>query len=558
MKSILTLITLIFNLSVFSQITCIDFSEYSDDYVNLVGSDDDTYPVGTVFMENGDLKLVKPEGETSYLSVGVDEFTFIGNVDIDVSSFLCPHKILRFSLMDGSSGISVDGDVICTEFEDFPAFYEGDSFEFEYTPEDGITIIGDFDVVSIFGYTNILGEVCIECDEGAGESDCINFYDYTDEYVSAVGLDDDTYPVGTVFIENGDLKLVKADGPTNYLSVSGGEFIFNGNLDINVSSSMCESKVLTFSIITISSNGLSVDGDIISDIGEDFPEFYVGDDFEYEFDGEVITITGSFSAVSLFGATNTLSDVCLECGEPVAGTNCIDFDEYTDDYVSMVGLDDETYPAGTVFMENGDLKLVKPDGITNYISVGGDEFTFHGAVDIDISSASCDIKVLTFSIDAIASNGLSVDGEIISNLGEEFPATYDGASFDYEFDGDETIIISGEFDIVSLFGVTNRLSGVCLECVSTVSVGRIEETNEFNIFPNPTSGSSTIVLQFVSGPNYELTVSDLSGQVLYTDVISSENILDGYELDMSYFESGVYIVHLINDSENRQKKLIKK
>lgn len=38
------------------------FGAYSDDYVNVVSEDDDTYPPGTTFMETGNIQIVKPDG----------------------------------------------------------------------------------------------------------------------------------------------------------------------------------------------------------------------------------------------------------------------------------------------------------------------------------------------------------------------------------------------------------------------------------------------------------------------------------------------------------------
>tara|TARA_B110000037_G_scaffold19257_1_gene20381 strand:- start:99130 stop:99351 length:222 start_codon:yes stop_codon:yes gene_type:complete len=68
---------------------------------------------------------------------------------------------------------------------------------------------------------------------------------------------------------------------------------------------------------------------------------------------------------------------------------------YTSPYVVSVGWDDETYPPGSVFMENGYLYIVKPDGETNYLSIDGDGFAFVRDVDIDLNEADCEVKVLT-------------------------------------------------------------------------------------------------------------------------------------------------------------------
>ncbi|NOQ74186.1 MAG: hypothetical protein GQ574_19415 [Crocinitomix sp.] len=462
MKSILLALILLFNFSIFAQIDCIPFSDYSDDYVNEVGWNDVDYPPGTTFMEEGALKIVKAEGETNYLSTGSDEFTFMGNVDIDVSELDCPHKTLTFSMVAvGSSWVDVDGEVVGDMAEPFPLSYSGDGWICEYDGEISLTITGDFDLVNIYGSTNILSDCCLECVDGP-EENCLNFGDYTTPFGDTVGWDDETYPSGSVFMETGDIKLIKPDGETNYLSVDDESFFFVGNVTIDVASFDCLNRVLTFDIVPDPSNGISVDGNIISDEFEDWPADYDGDDFTYNLVDQTVTISGFFNQVMLFGSTNILSNVCVECDSAAFDTNCIPFNDYGDDYVNEVGWNDDDYPAGSVFMENGDLKLVKPEGETNYLSVTEEGMFFVGNIDIDVADSDCDEKVLTFTLIPDISNALSVDGEIVSDEFEAWPSTYDGDGFTFEMDDDGNCTITGNFDIVSLFGSTNILSYVCL------------------------------------------------------------------------------------------------
>ena len=247
MKSFLLALLFLFNFSLFAQLDCISFDDYTDVYVSEVGENDIDYPARTTFIETDPLHIVKAEGETTYLSVGADEFTFIGNVDIEVSELDCSDKELTFSLAvlgGGSTWINVDGAVVGDMAEPFPLYFSGDGWECEYDGESDLIITGDFDLVNIYGSTNILAEVCLECTTDEDE-DCLDFSNYTSPYVDSVGWDDETYPPGSVFMENGYLHIVKPDGETNYLSTDGDGFAFVGDVDIDLNEADCEVKVLT-------------------------------------------------------------------------------------------------------------------------------------------------------------------------------------------------------------------------------------------------------------------------------------------------------------------------
>jgi hypothetical protein len=562
MKTFILSLFLLLSFSLFSQIDCIDFGAYSDDYVNEVGFNDEDYPAGTTFMEEGFLQIVKAEGLTEYLSTGSDEFTFIGNVDIDVSELICPHKVLTFSLAvlgGGSTWINVDGEEVGDMAEPFPLYYEGDGWVCEYDGANDITITGNFDLVNLYGSTNILSDCCLECTEGP-EENCIDFGDYTTPYVDTVGWDDETYPPGSVFMENGDIKIIKPDGETNYLSVSGDGFAFVGDIDINISSSECENRVLTLNPSPDIMNGISVDGEIISDEGDPWPPSYDGGTFNYVFDLDTysVIISGLFNEVSLFGSTQFVSMICLECDTTEFETDCINYNDYSDDFVNEVGWNDTDYPAGTTFMENGTLHLVKPDGETNYLSVDGDGFAFVGDVDINVADSDCEVKVLTFGIIPDPSNAISIDGEVISDEGDDWPAEFEGDGFTFEMDDDGNVIVTGDFDVVSLYGSTNILSNVCLECgeVETDGISELNASTEFSIYPNPTYGNPTIKLENTVVENYQLQVISISGQVLSTEQINGTSLSNGYQLNVEHFEGGIYFVSLSNAGYTSTVKLI--
>jgi len=80
----------------------------------------------------------------------------------------------------------------------------------------------------------------------------------------------------------------------------------------------------------------------------------------------------------------------------------------------------------------------------------------------------------------------------------------------------------------------------------------------FNIYPNPAVDNITISADLkIEGP-LSLTITDLSGRIIYTDQIEchSENI--NYSIKLPEMSSGTYLVNLAFDGISESKKLIVK
>ncbi|MGB3948275.1 MAG: T9SS type A sorting domain-containing protein, partial [Bacteroidia bacterium] len=93
--------------------------------------------------------------------------------------------------------------------------------------------------------------------------------------------------------------------------ITGDSLMYIGDIDINISTSNCTNRTLTFSVIYL--NGLAIDGDtIFTNLNP--PTSYSGSGFIMTQDGQGhFTVTGNFNVVSLYSGTNILSDVCLVC-----------------------------------------------------------------------------------------------------------------------------------------------------------------------------------------------------------------------------------------------------
>jgi hypothetical protein len=296
-----------------STIECMDLSNYDDQYINSVGFDDVTYPIGSAFITNGDIQYVKPSSGNSYESILNNQLFYVDDLDIDVSTSTCANKVLTFSCAY-LEGLSVDGDSVFTMLN-APAYFDGGAWEFESDIAGNYTITGDFDVVSLFSQTNTLSDVCLNC-EPLSVIQCMDLSNYDNQYINSVGFDDVTYPIGSAFITNGDIQYVKPSSGNSYESILNNQLFYVDDLDIDVSTSTCANKVLTFSCAYL--EGLSVDGDSVFTM-LNAPAYFDGGAWEFESDiAGNYTITGDFDVVSLFSQTNTLSDVCLDCDDLVS------------------------------------------------------------------------------------------------------------------------------------------------------------------------------------------------------------------------------------------------
>ncbi|MCR6638677.1 MAG: T9SS type A sorting domain-containing protein [Sporocytophaga sp.] len=83
----------------------------------------------------------------------------------------------------------------------------------------------------------------------------------------------------------------------------------------------------------------------------------------------------------------------------------------------------------------------------------------------------------------------------------------------------------------------------------------MENTGSTSIFPNPTSGSFALNLNYSTLKNVDVVVSDLTGNVVYNTklgYVDSANL----NIDLSNKEPGLYLVKIISDSKTEVKKVV--
>ncbi|MBG0860574.1 MAG: T9SS type A sorting domain-containing protein, partial [Bacteroidales bacterium] len=84
-----------------------------------------------------------------------------------------------------------------------------------------------------------------------------------------------------------------------------------------------------------------------------------------------------------------------------------------------------------------------------------------------------------------------------------------------------------------------------------------ENLEIINLFPNPTNGHFSIeLLSDLQDGNYKVTVLSITGETVYSGIISNEEYIK--QFDLSYLKPGTYILTIMSDEIIITKKFIKK
>lgn len=81
--------------------------------------------------------------------------------------------------------------------------------------------------------------------------------------------------------------------------------------------------------------------------------------------------------------------------------------------------------------------------------------------------------------------------------------------------------------------------------------------SDFSIYPNPTS-DIVVLKSGIEHADLQLTVSDLTGKVIFQDNLISNELNAGYQIRLDNNSSGVYLLRLTNNEINIQRQIIKK
>ncbi|WP_165366104.1 T9SS type A sorting domain-containing protein [Brumimicrobium glaciale] len=87
----------------------------------------------------------------------------------------------------------------------------------------------------------------------------------------------------------------------------------------------------------------------------------------------------------------------------------------------------------------------------------------------------------------------------------------------------------------------------------------VRDIFDFSIFPNPTSGSSTVSITLNESAKGDLFITDMNGRTLGT-AFKGQTLRGGqteHQLPTASLASGIYLVHLFVDGERHVKRLVK-
>lgn len=156
--------------------------------------------------------------------------------------------------------------------------------------------------------------------------------------------------------------------------------------------------------------------------------------------------------------------------------------------------------------------------------------------------------------------------EVESSGVPTFPVTdacsvnYPGINFynymDYSNDAVTSMFTYGQWARMdaALFGARVSLQ-TSQGCISTVGINEYINSNEYLIYPNPTTGKITIKTNSISHKNINVSVYSVVGQKIWENKdneISSGNL----NVDLTGNLNGVYFVEIIIDGKHSMKKII--
>jgi len=106
------------------------------------------------------------------------------------------------------------------------------------------------------------------------------------------------------------------------------------------------------------------------------------------------------------------------------------------------------------------------------------------------------------------------------------------------------------------FYTMTKIQNVSIPCGSFIGLNSLKNKNiEFNVFPNPSTGSFSYLLEAENG-NYELNITDLSGRSIYSKQIESKSGKLYGTVNEVQLKSGIYFVEIVSEKGKWVKKLV--
>ncbi len=484
-KTILLILIIGFTFNISNAADCINFGAMSapvGDYNN-----DSIYPGGSVFQTVGDLKFIKtksnspgpgPWNTTNIIYVTPNDLGYNGYLTFDVSSASYSCRELIFKAY--AEKIIIGNDTLTAVSGKFSP-YTGNGYVVDTLVGGLIKVTGNYNAVTIWHATGIVYSACLN---SCLSSNCADF----NLMNSPIGdyNNDSIYPIGSTLLNSGNIKIIKtktgswsAPGyfeQTTLNSVSSSQIFFHGYLTFDVSSTSYSCRELN---IDGTAEKIIIGNDTIATTPGFNP--YAGNGFVVDtLAGGGYIVKGTFNAVTIWIPTGLLNSLCVSsCAN---SSSCID-------YRNLIGTswpgntgynNDSLYPAGSIILSAGGVKIVKtyttgnwnPPYNTYFTASTDTTFDVNGYITLDVSASTFSCKKLTFTSLYGRPSPFIVDGDTIPYSANP----YSGNGFTMNAVGN-TFTVSGSFNSISLFAPNLGLGDICLEDCSVASSGCLDFRN---------------------------------------------------------------------------------
>lgn len=103
----------------------------------------------------------------------------------------------------------------------------------------------------------------------------------------------------------------------------------------------------------------------------------------------------------------------------------------------------------------------------------------------------------------------------------------------------------------------SRTFAVNVSCRTSQLTNHTETKNLVSVYPNPTRDIANVEWTSNSENYAVITITDITGQVIYTEQVASVAGNNHYELNLSDYAEGIYLVQLVNDNEKTISRIVK-
>ena len=162
----------------------------------------------------------------------------------------------------------------------------------------------------------------------------------------------------------------------------------------------------------------------------------------------------------------------------------------------------------------------------------------------------------------------TADFTLTQQLGNQVVLTNNstaGATYLWDFGDGNTDTAANpihNYNTLNTYTITLTVTNACgtatySETLSVTSTNRFNDLEQVQVFPNPSEGLFNIVIDGLTETELELTVLDVHGKELKTELINNVGSSVQHSLDISEYATGVYILQLRSGERASNIKLIK-